>query len=1190
MGCLSCGFENPGGRKFCSQCGSSLTLTCPACGAGVAAADRFCGECGAPLDAGSALIQGERPGATLGPEPRATEAERRLVSVLFADLVGFTTLSEGRDPEDVRELLSRYFDLARRLIQRYGGTVEKFIGDAVMAVWGTPMAQEDDAERAVRAALELVEAVAALGAEVGAPDLRARVGVLTGGAAVTLGAEGQGMVAGDLVNTAARVQAAAEPGAVLVGEATRRATEAAVIYQDAGTHALKGKAEPVVLWRALRVVAGRRGALKASGLEAPFVGRERELRLVKELFHATAEERRAHLVSVVGIAGIGKSRLAWEFEKYIDGLSETVRWHRGRCLAYGEGVTYWALAEMVRGRAGIVEGEKPETALAKLTAAVEAYVSDPEERHWVEPRLAHLLGLEDRGASDPQDLVGAWRLFFERLSEQHPTVLVFEDLQWADAALLDFIEYLLDWSRSHPLFVVTLARPELAERRPGWGAAKRGATSLYLEPLPPGAMQELLGGLVPGLPTTLQDQILERAEGVPLYAVETVRMLLDRGLLSRAGSQYRVTATIAALEVPETLHGLIAARLDGLTAVERGLLQDAAVLGKTFTVEAVRALSDRPEAELEPLLSGLVRRELLSIQADPRSPERGQYGFVQELVRTVAYGTLSKRDRAARHLAAAAWLETSWGAKPEEIAEVLAAHYLEAYRAVPGAPDAAQVKAKALELLTRAGQRAAALAASAEARRYFEQAAELADQPAVQAELHEQAGQMAWMAGASQRARVLFERAIERFEAAGLTHPAARVSARLGDVDWAAGHLEQALERMEAAFQVLAAEQPDEDLATFAAELGRLHFFKGELDIAAERVEVALDIAESLWLPEVLSQALNTKSGILEALGRPHESLALLTYALQVALENDLPTAALRAYANLSDALCRRDRYEEALEQDRLGLALAHKVGSRVFEWRLIGEFTYALFLTGRWEETAARLAAEIPEHEASFTAIGGFLGSLLEIHVARGNLDEASKLLARFAAFPTSADVQQHAVHAAARAAVLHAEGRHADAVAAGETAFQARGELGADHQAVKGGFVWAVEAALALADLDKVEELLTAVEALPPGHRPPILQAQAARLRARLAAGRGNREGVEAGFNAAAGMLRELGVPFWLAVTLLEHAEWLASDGDTQRAEPLLTQVADAFERLGARPWLERLAVARTSVQAIVDHQPSP
>ena len=361
MTCASCGHVNAEGQKFCGECGSPLQTVCATCGAPNVPGQKFCGECGSALTASTA------PAA---PTASAPAAERRLVSVLFADLVGFTTLSESRDPEEVRELLSRYFDTSRRLIELYGGTVEKFIGDAVMAVWGTPTATEDDAERAVRAALDLVAAVSALGDEVGASELQARAGVLTGEAAVTIGAEGQGMVAGDLVNTAARIQSAATPGSVLVGDATRRASEPAIVYESAGAHELKGKEEHAQLFRALRVVSGRQGALKSTGLEPPFTGRDRELRLVKELFHASAEENTAHLVSAMGIAGIGKSRLAWEFYKYFDGLVDNVYWHRGRCLAYGEGVTYWALADMVRMRARISEDDDDVTARSKLEATL----------------------------------------------------------------------------------------------------------------------------------------------------------------------------------------------------------------------------------------------------------------------------------------------------------------------------------------------------------------------------------------------------------------------------------------------------------------------------------------------------------------------------------------------------------------------------------------------------------------------------------------------------------------------------------------------------------------------------------------------------------------------------------------------------------------------------------------------------
>src|SRR5436305_2725880 len=423
MRCPACGTEHPTGRKFCSECGTRLAVACVSCGAALEEQDKFCGECGA-------TVAGDLPA------PGTPTAECRLVTVLFADLVEFTRFSEGRDAEDVREVLSSYFDRCSRLLGLYGGTVEKFIGDAVRAVWGAPTATEDDAERGVRAALDLVAVVSALGDEVGAPELRARAGVLTGEAAVTLGAEGEGMVAGDLVNTASRIQSLAEPGTVLVGEATRRATEQAVAYEDAGSHELKGKVGLTPLWRALRVVSGARGSLKSPGLEAPFVGRHRELRQIKELFHACADENRAHLVSITGIAGIGKSRLAWEFYKYFDGIAQITYWHRGRCLSYGDGVTYWAIADMVRMRARIAEDEEPASALAKLAEVVEEHLPDPEERRFVEPRLRHLLALEE-GRFERDDLFAAWRLFFERLADVYPAVLVFEDMQWADAALLD---------------------------------------------------------------------------------------------------------------------------------------------------------------------------------------------------------------------------------------------------------------------------------------------------------------------------------------------------------------------------------------------------------------------------------------------------------------------------------------------------------------------------------------------------------------------------------------------------------------------------------------------------------------------------------------------------------------------------------------------------------------------------------
>jgi len=1174
MLCPSCGAENREGRKFCAECGRSLGVVCAACGAANEPGERFCGECGAALTAGD-----QAPAAAAAPRAEPA-AERRLVSVLFADLVGFTPLSESKDAEEVRELLSRYFDSCRRIISLYGGTVEKFIGDAVMAVWGTPTATEDDAERAVRAALDLVAAVSALGQEVGEDELRARAGVLTGEAAVTVGAEGQGMVAGDLVNTASRIQATAEPGSVYVGEATRRASEQTIVYEEAGSFELKGKDEAVPLWKARRVVSGLRGSLKSEGLEAPFVGRDRELQQIKDQFHVCAGERRAHLVSVTGIAGIGKSRLAWEFYKYFDGIAESVYWHRGRCLPYGEGVTYWALADMVRMRCRIAEDDAPAAAGTKLQATLVEHILDPEERAFVEPRLASLLGFAEREARDQQELFAAWRLFFERLSETNPTVLAFEDMQWADASLLDFVEYLLDWSRNHPLFVVALARPELLERRPTWGAGQRSFTSHYLEPLAEGAMRDLLEGLVPGLPETLQDQILRRAEGVPLYAVETVRMLLDRGLLVAEGSIYRLSGTVEALEVPETLHALIAARLDGLSPDERKLLEDGAVLGKTFTLDALAALSGLERAQLEPLVTSLVRKEVLGVQADPRSPEHGQYGFLQDLVRHVAYGTLSKRERRSRHLAAAEHLTSSFVGEQDEVIEVVASHYVAAYEALPDADDASEIKQRAVTVLKQAGERAASLGAAAEARRYFEQAHALSDTLLEQADLLIRAGEMAGNTADPDAARALFDEALALYESVGDTHAAARAAGHLGFLLAFTGHREEGIAQMERAFDVISRDPPDEALAVLAGRLGLNYWFMGDLERSAERAELALDIAETYAYPEPLELALRCKGAIAFSRGHGQESGAYRRRALEIALEHDLHQQARTLYFVASDGEFRHDRYESALELLRDSLALARKLGSRPAEWAALAEMSHPLYMLGRWDEALASLANPTEEHTRSGGVVLSLLTAVLEIYIARGELDEARRLFSLFAHIENSTDVQDRSSYLAARASLVLAEGRPAESLADAEAAIEVASTLGFGSQAVKQAIVAALESAFALGELGKAEALISSLEEAPPGRRAPFLAGQAHRFRARLA-------GDEAQYEAAERLFRELGLPFWLAVVLLEHAELLVRQGRPGDAEAQLAEAREIFERLEARPWLERALEASAGTR---EREPVP
>ncbi len=650
--CANCGTQNETGRKFCLECGQRLAAGCPVCGALNPGGAKYCGECGAGLGtvaAGQADPAGD--GASAGHEPSTDGpvTELRLISVMFVDLVDFTPLAERLDAEEVRELLDGYFAVARELVDRHGGVIEKFIGDAVMAVWGTPVAHEDDAERAVRTALQLVEAVGRI--EVAGSLLKGRAGVLTGEAVVTTGGDDQWRVAGDLVNTAARLQSVAEPGTVLVGEATYRAASGAIGFDEVGERTLKGKVAPVPAWQATTVVARLGGAGRSATLEPPFVGRDEELRALKELFHATEREGKPRLVTIVGQAGIGKSRLTWELEKYLDGVVETILWHEGRSPSYGEGISYWALAEIVRGRSGIADSDDPDTARERLGSMLDEIVPDATERRWIEPRLTGLLGLDPLPAESREELFAAWRTFFERLADRSTTLLVFWDLQWADQGLLDFIEHLLTWARNAPLFVVAEARPELFDRRPGWGTAVRSSTSIHLEPLSDGDMRALLAGLVPGLPEQALRAIVERAEGVPLYAVETLRMLIGRGVLRPEpdGSRFLLADELPALVVPETLHALIAARLDGLPADDHALLTDAAVLGLSFTVAALQAVTDSDAEALATPLERLVRQQLLLLDSDPRSPERGQYRFVQGVVREVAYQSLAKRDRRAKH-------------------------------------------------------------------------------------------------------------------------------------------------------------------------------------------------------------------------------------------------------------------------------------------------------------------------------------------------------------------------------------------------------------------------------------------------------------------------------------------------------------------------------------------------------------
>ena len=1144
MQCRACGEDNREGRRFCGQCGAELVVACPACGAPNEPGDRFCGACGEPL--------------TTAPPVPAAATERRLVSVLFADLVGFTSHSDARDPEEVRELLTGYFDAARAAVQRHGGVVEKFIGDAVMAVWGARAAQEDDAERAVRVALELIDSVHALGERTGLV-LQARAGVATGEAAVSVGAIGQGIVAGDLVNTASRIQAAAAPGAVFVDETTRRMTEAAIVCEPAGSFELKGKRDPMPLWRAARVSAARRGVGRSAGLDPPFVGRERELRLLKDLFHAT-EGGRAHLVGVTGIAGIGKSRLAWEFEKYADGLADEVLWHRGRCLSYGDGVAFWALAEMVRMRARITEDEPAATAEPKLAAVVEEWVTDPDDREWVMPPLLHLLGLAQIADGDRERLFPAWRRFFEAMAERLPVVLVFEDMQWADEALLSFVEYLMEWSRDHGLFVVALARPELADRRPGWGATSRSLTSLTLEPLSGAAMVELVSGMVPGLPAEAAARIAAAAEGVPLYAVETARMLLDRGLLVRAadGGGYGVTGDIADIEIPETLHALVAARLDGLSEDERRLLQQAAVLGKSFAPDGLAAVSGQPRDQIDGALAALARKELISVQTDPRSPERGQYGFVQDMVRTIARDTLGRRERKRLHLATAEHLRRQGG---DELAEVIAAHRVDAYRLLPDDPDAVELRDGARSDILRAADRAASLAAPAEAFRLVIAALDLVPDGPEQAQLHERAGALALQKGDVAEAERQFTQALGIHEGAGDSHSAARVRARRGDVLFLEGRAEQAVLEMEEAYAVLADGPPDADLAHLGAQLGRLCGMIGDEARGRAALEQAIEIAETQRLPEVLSNALNTKGlWIIAFTNRREEGRSLLLGALRVALDADETQAAMRAYFNLSFEREGVDDDSHTYDQD--GLALAERIGDEQWKRSFLLHTSHAALERGDWDEAVriTREAEETPESDIFARAILLTRGVVL---ARRGDVAGAREAIEAAGFDESVSDEQNRAMLWAARAEVLAAEGRYAEAAAAAERGAGSAQTLWLGHPAIKAAIMVGTWCAVRAGDRAPAQAMVERLAHEPLAELAPRLYAHRALLRAMLAD-----PGQAAGLYAeAVRSARATGSPWRLALALAEQAN---ADMD---ADAALAELTAILERLGAQAALERL-----------------
>jgi class 3 adenylate cyclase/tetratricopeptide (TPR) repeat protein len=753
------------------------------------------------------------------------------VSVLFCDLVGFTAASESADPEEVQARIAPYHARTRERIEAFGGTVEKFIGDAVMAVFGAPAAHEDDPERAVRAGLAVLETIEQLNEADGSLALSVRVGVNTGEAVVSLDARpelGEAMVTGDVVNTAARIQSQAPVDGVAVGEGTFRATERVFEYESLDPIDAKGKAEPVAVWRALRPTA-RFGSDVMRSMTTPLIGRELDFTLLRGTFDKSVAERSVQLVTVVGEPGVGKSRLVAELFAYTDGLAELVTWRQGRCLPYGEGITFWALGEIVKAHAGVFESDPPDVATEKLDAAL----PESDDQPWLRARLLPLLGIEAGESAQQEELFTAWRRFLESIAERAPLVLVVEDVHWGDPALLAFLEHLADWATGVPLLVVCTARPELYETHAAWGTGLRNHTALNLSPLSDTDTAKLVAALLERavLPAETQQLLLERAGGNPLYAEEFVRMLRERA-----------TADIS---VPESIHALIAARLDTLPQERKALLQDAAVLGKVFWAGAVGAMSDRDPHDVERALHELSRKELVRPSRQSSMEGEAEYGFWHVLVRDVAYQQIPRAARAAKHLAAADWLEATAG----ESVEDLAYHTGEALTLAQATGDAdleSDVTPRAARYALLAGERMLGLDAP-RALELLERAKGLTaeDEAAFPVVL------LHWAAAARESGRLLeaaetLEQAISRFEAAGDVLHAGEALSRLSSIRWALGEPDS-IAIAERAVTLLEP-SPGPELVEALSRVASSHYITGGYSEAIETADRALAIADQLGL------------------------------------------------------------------------------------------------------------------------------------------------------------------------------------------------------------------------------------------------------------------------------------------------------------------------------------------------------
>jgi class 3 adenylate cyclase/tetratricopeptide (TPR) repeat protein len=1013
------------------SCGSALAATCSACGTENPPGAKFCIECGTAL--------GEAP----APRPKADEEpppeERRSATVLFADLSGYTAVSERLDPELIKSLTERALRRLGEEVERHGGTIDKFIGDNVMGVFGAPITHEDDPERAVRAGMAMQGAMEEINERIASgveANFELRVGINSG--EVLAGRVGDGYtVIGDPVNVAARLQGAARPGTVIVGELTHRLTRSAIEYVELGPLELKGKSEPVAAWEAVRaVVRGR--APRAARAATPLVGRDDESELLFGLYERVVREARPHLVTVVGPAGMGKSRLLAELTRRLGGIESPPAVRLGSCPAYGTGLAYWALGEVVRGTFEIADTDDAGAAWGKLERGVARLVAasdteEPTER--IAAALGRPLGIdpppehtvpEPEGPQQMRDrLFSATRLLIESASRIEPLVFAVEDIHWADEGMLDLIEYLARWTRG-PVLILCLARDELLDRRPGWGGGRLNATTVNLEPLARQQTLQLVGTLMPagsGPAGELAEQVAARSGGNPLFAEEMVNRIVERG-----------SADTEAL--PETVHSVLAARLDSLPRPERRVLQAAAVVGQTFWPGSVDPGDE--SIDVADTLEELEEKDLLVATAGSRFAGEREYAFKHVLIRDVAYSTLPRAARARRHAAVGEFISSRAADRGEGVVAMVAEHYARAASLGATAdlepPELERISARALEALEAAGDAAGALYSNPEAQRHYEAALELVpgDEPAVRATVAEKLGDVAVRLGRTGRAVRVWEDCLEY-------HRGEEDLARVGDLHrkigaalWHEGDRDGSISHYQRGIDLLKDGPPCIELVRLYEEAASVYMHTGDNMLAIYASEKALRLAERLGEAAAASRAHGIFGRVFGRIGDSERARENLERSVELARESD-PAEAVRALIALgyhfeiteADYARARGAYEEALK-------LALETGDLPSQVEVHAALAQIAVYEGAWER--AEVATEASETLAEREGLAGklcfpySLRGVLRWH--GGDLDGAAELLER--AFELAEQVGRSEIAFESLswlAAALRDRGDHADA-----------------------------------------------------------------------------------------------------------------------------------------------------------------